>query len=126
MTTKMTRKARSTKPKKGAQFLHKSACPTCRKAQRILSRRGYRLHFRDIWREPLSPSELEKLIGRRDPMEFVNTRSTVYKQRKKESPLTRKEAIRLMSKEPSLIRRPIIVAGGRVVIGFDDQGRARL
>jgi arsenate reductase-like glutaredoxin family protein len=29
------------------------------------------------------------------------------------------ELIRLMAEEPYLIRRPIIVAGGRLIIGFD-------
>jgi arsenate reductase-like glutaredoxin family protein len=31
-----------------------------------------------------------------------------------------------MSKEPNLIRRPVVVAGGRVVLGFDEKGLARL
>jgi arsenate reductase-like glutaredoxin family protein len=32
----------------------------------------------------------------------------------------------MMAKEPNLIRRPVILAGGRVVIGFDEKGIARL
>jgi arsenate reductase-like glutaredoxin family protein len=44
----------------------------------------------------------------------------------KENPPSRKEAIQLMAKEPNLIRRPVIVAGGRVVVGFDKDGIARL
>jgi arsenate reductase-like glutaredoxin family protein len=70
--------------------------------------------------------ELEKLIGRRDHKEFLNTRSKVYRQHKmKEAPPSRREAISLMAKDPDLIRRPIIVAGGRVVLGFDEKGRVR-
>lgn len=44
----------------------------------------------------------------------------------REEPASRREAIRLMAKDPGLIRRPIVVAGGRVVVGFDEEGRARL
>ena len=44
----------------------------------------------------------------------------------KENPPSRAEAIRMMAKEPNLIRRPVILAGGRVVIGFDEEGIARL
>jgi len=44
----------------------------------------------------------------------------------KEEPPTRKQAIRMMAKEPNLIRRPLIVSGGRVVVGFDEDGIARL
>ena len=29
-----------------------------------------------------------------------------------------------MAKEPSLIRRPVVIAGGRVVLGFDEKGMA--
>jgi arsenate reductase-like glutaredoxin family protein len=32
----------------------------------------------------------------------------------------------MMAKEPNLIRRPVIVAGGRAVVGFDENGMARL
>jgi arsenate reductase-like glutaredoxin family protein len=32
----------------------------------------------------------------------------------------------MMAKEPRLIRRPVIVAGGRVVLGFDEKGMARV
>jgi regulatory protein spx len=91
-----------------------------------MKRRGYSLKIRDIWNEPLTPAELEKLIGLRDHTDFLNTRSDVYKRKKmKKAPPSRREAIALMAKEPGLIRRPIIVAGGRVVVGFDEQGRVR-
>ena len=37
----------------------------------------------------------------------------------KKSPPSRKEAIALMSAHPNLIRRPILVKGKRIVLGFD-------
>jgi arsenate reductase-like glutaredoxin family protein len=33
--------------------------------------------------------------------------------------LTAVEAIRLMAEEPNLIKRPLVVAGGEIVAGFD-------
>ncbi len=120
------KKARPKNSGQIVQFLQVPDCATCRKARNVMKRSGYRLRFRDIWKEPLSAAELEKLIGRRDHTKFLNTRSEIYRKRnmKEESP-SRRKAIRLMAKEPSLIRRPIIVAGGRVVIGFDEEGRLR-
>jgi|SRR5690242_2398699 len=109
------------------RFLHKPGCTTCVKAPKFLERRGYQLQYRDLWEEPLSAAELEKLIGSRDHTDFLNTRSEVYREKKlAENPPTRSEAIRMMAKEPRLIRRPVIVAGGRVVLGFDEKGMARL
>jgi len=109
------------------QFLHKPNCTTCRKARKFLEKRGYQLYFRDLAKERLSPAELEKLIGNRDHTDFLNTRNETYrKENMKENPPSRKEAIQLMSREPNLIRRPVVVAGGRVVLGFDEKGLARL
>ena len=67
------------------------------------------------------------MIGQRDHNDFLNTRNELFRRKKmKDNPPTRKEAVRLMAQEPNLIRRPVIVAGGRVVVGFDEKGIARL
>jgi arsenate reductase (glutaredoxin) len=119
--------ARTKKPRKTVEFIQKPTCTTCRKARRFLERRGFQLYFRDLSKERLSSAELEKLIGKRDYTDFLNTRNEIYRKKKmKEHPPSRAEAIRMMSKEPNLIRRPVIVAGGRVVVGFDENGIARL
>lgn len=44
----------------------------------------------------------------------------------KANPPPRKEAIRMMSKEPNLIRRPVIVAGKQVILGFDEMSIKKL
>jgi arsenate reductase len=92
-----------------------------------MEKRGFQLYFRDLAKDKLSAAELEKLIGKRDYTEFLNTRNELFRRKKmKDNPPTRKEAVRLMAQEPNLIRRPVIVAGGRVVVGFDPDGIARL
>jgi arsenate reductase (glutaredoxin) len=126
-TTKKEPASRAKKPAKKAQFLQKPACTTCRKAKKFMERRGFQLYFRDLAKERLSAAELEKLIGKRDYTDFLNPRNELYRDKDmKENPPSRKEAIRLMAKEPNLIRRPVIVAGGRVVVGFDEEGIAKL
>ncbi len=117
---------RSKKPERKANFLHKPNCTTCRKARKFLENRGVQLHFRDLDKERLSAAELEKLIGPRNYRDFLNTRNELYREKNmKENPPSRKEAIRLMAQEPNLIRRPVVIAGGRVVIGYDENGMAR-
>ena len=124
------RRSRKSKPSartrtRRARFLQKPGCTTCTKARKFMERRGFQLQFRDLWEDPLSASELEKLIGPRDHADFLNTHSGVYREKNlAENPPTRREAIRLMAKEPSLIRRPVVIAGGRVVLGFDEKGLA--
>lgn len=109
------------------QFLHKPSCTTCRKARAYMEKRGFGLHFRDLGKERLSAAELEKLIGDRDHKQFLNPRNELYRQKNmKEHPPSREDAIRMMAEEPNLIRRPVIVGGGRVVLGFDEDGINKL
>jgi len=85
------------------------------------------LDFRDLDKERLTADELEKLIGDRDHRDFLNARNELYRRKNmKENPPSRSEAIRMMAKEPNLIRRPVILAGGRVVLGFDEEEIAKL
>jgi len=64
--------------------------------------------------------ELEKLIGKRDYREFLNPRNEIYRERgMKENPPPRAEALKLMSENPNLIRRPILVDGDRMAMGSD-------
>jgi arsenate reductase (glutaredoxin) len=126
-TTKPRTGRRKGRTGKKVLFMQKPSCTTCRKAKKFMERRGFQLYFRDLAKERLSSTELEKLIGKRDYTQFLNPRNEVYrKENMKEEPPTRKQAIRMMVQEPNLIRRPVIVAGGRVVVGFDEDGIARL
>jgi Spx/MgsR family transcriptional regulator len=110
-----------------AQFLQKPTCTTCRKARAYMEDRGFALHFRDLDKERLSSDELEKLIGDRDHREFLNTRNELYRQKNmKNTPPSRADAIRMMVSEPNLIRRPVIAARGRIVLGFDQAEIDRL
>lgn len=117
---------RTKRAKKTVTILAKPACETCRKAQRFLKKRGFQLNYRDLTKDRLSVAELEKLIGRHDHEEFLRPRSALFQKKKmKDHPPSRREAIRLMAKNPDLIRRPVVVAGGRVVVGYDENGMIR-
>jgi len=68
----------------------------------------------------LSIEDLEKLIGKRDYRDFLNTRNELYRERgMKENPPPRQEALRLMSENPNLIKRPILVKGNQMFLGYD-------
>jgi arsenate reductase len=81
---------------------------------------GAELETRDLDKQPLSEKELNELIGKRDYQLFLNPRNELYRQRRMAEKMpSREEAIRLMSKNPNLIKRPVVVRGEQVVIGFD-------
>jgi len=87
-----------------------------------LLRKGARLTERDLGRDPLSVEELQALFGGRDPRAFLNPRNELYRRmRMKQNPPSSEETIRLMAKEPNLIRRPIAMRGTKAVAGYDEK-----
>ena len=71
----------------------------------------------DINKEPPSREFLEKHVEADHFLDFVSTRSPVWKERP--LPKSKKEAIDLMIENPNLIRRPIMIKGSKVTFGFD-------
>jgi arsenate reductase-like glutaredoxin family protein len=69
----------------------------------------------------LAVEELDRLIGKRDYQKFLNSRNELYRERgMAQNPPTRAEALKLMSEHPNLIKRPILIQGGQIVLGFDE------
>ena len=88
---------------------------------------GAELDSRDLDKEPLSEAELDELIGTRDYKQFLNPRNELYRTKNmKEKPPTRTEAIKLMAKTPNLIRRPVLIRGGQIVLGYDEEAFKKL
>ena len=71
----------------------------------------------DIIKEPPSREFLEKHIDAAHFLDFVSTRSPVFK--KQPLPTSKKDAIDLMTEQPNLIKRPILIKNSKVVFGFD-------
>lgn len=88
---------------------------------------GAELESRDLDKERLTEAELDELIGEREHKDFLNTRNDLYRRRKmKEHPPSRSEAIKLMAKEPNLIRRPLVLQGSKMLLGFDEAAYRKL
>ena len=88
---------------------------------------GAEIESRDLDKTPLSVEELEALIGERDYKLFLNSRNELYRERKMaEKPPARSEAVALMSKNPNLIKRPILLRGGKILLGFDEDAYRKL
>lgn len=84
-------------------------------------KRGAVLNERDLGRNPLSLAELEALFRGHDPRQYLNPRNELYRRMKmKENPPGRDETLRLMAREPNLIRRPLVIRGARRVAGYDE------
>jgi arsenate reductase-like glutaredoxin family protein len=77
----------------------------------------------DINKTPPDRAFLEEHIDEQEYLDFVSTRSPVFKERP--LPGSKREAIDLMMANPNLIKRPILIRGRKVTFGFDKKAYAK-
>jgi arsenate reductase-like glutaredoxin family protein len=76
---------------------------------------------REYGKEPLSEKELREIIGDGPIDIFLNTRTPLYRERKmKEKPPAKEAAIKLMLKDPNLLKRPVLLKGKKKLAGFNE------
>ena len=82
-----------------------------------------KVHFeeREYGKNPFTEQELREIIGN-DPIEpFLNTRTPLYREKQmKQIPPSKDEAIKLMLKDPNLLKRPVIIKGKKKLTGFNE------
>ena len=97
---------------------------TCRRAKAWLDERGIAYADRHIVEEPPTASELAAWQPRSGlPLRrFFNTRGKVYREQgikaRLDDGLSNEEAFELLSANGMLVKRPILVGGDFVLVGF--------
>lgn len=105
---------------------HYPACDTCRSAVKWLRERGAELELVHLFDHPPSPQELASLIAKSglDVKKFFNTSGEVYKAEKLKDRLpglSESEMIELLASNGRLIKRPLVMDGERVTVGFKEE-----
>jgi arsenate reductase-like glutaredoxin family protein len=86
----------------------------------VLAQEGAEVRARDFFKNRLGVEELRELLGGRSPAELFSWKSVLARQRGYQpGMLSDDEMLRLMAEEPTLIRRPFVRAGTRLVVGAD-------
>lgn len=105
------------------KFVCYPKCTTCKKAQKFLDDNGIGYEVRDIKSDNPSYDELRewhKASGL--PLKkFFNTSGMLYRSmglKDKLADMTEEEQLRLLSSDGMLVKRPIAVSEGRVLVGF--------
>jgi len=76
---------------------------------------------REYGKNPFTEKELREMIGDSPIENFLNTRTPLYRERNmKQKPPSKDEAIKLMLKDPNLLKRPVIIKGKKKLTGFDE------
>ncbi len=104
-------------------FLHYPPCSTCQKAKKWLDDHGVAYTARHIKDENPSADELRKWLALSGlPIKrFFNTSGLVYKNlglKEKLPTMTEDEQIALLASDGMLVKRPLLVGGDFVMVGF--------
>ena len=88
-----------------------------------MERMNLDIEARDFFKDPLTESELKKIIKMtgKKPFELLRKRDKIYKEMNlEENKKTDSELIKLMVKNPGLILRPIIILKNKALVGKID------
>jgi len=111
------------------QFVCYPKCTTCQKAKKWLNDNGIDYDERHIKEQNPSEVELEEWRQKSDlPLKkFFNTSGLLYKSmhlKDKLPTMSDKEMIAVLASDGMLIKRPILVADNRILLGFKEESWA--
>ena len=107
-------------------FLQYPKCSTCQKAKKWLDQNHIDYIGRDITKDNPSYEELKEWSTKTNqPLnKFFNTNGLKYKELKLKDKLplmTDEDKLQLLSSDGKLIKRPLIVDGDNIFIGFNEE-----
>lgn len=96
------------------------ACDTMKKARTFLEARGLPHTFHDYKAEGVTPERLAGWAAKVGWERLLNRSGTTFRKLPEEAriDLDEQKAIALMVAQPSMIRRPVLEAGDRLLVGF--------
>lgn len=115
-----------TRKEKIMLFVYYPKCSTCMKAKKWLDEKGLEYEARDIRAENPAAEELRTWYEKSGlPLKkFFNTSGNLYKEMKLKDSLSEmpeEEQLRLLGTDGMLVKRPIVVDGDTVLVGFREK-----
>jgi arsenate reductase len=95
-------------------------CDTMKKARSWLDKKGVAYQFHDYKTAGIERGRLEAWAAKVGWETLLNRAGTTFRKLpdKDKEGLSEKRAIALMLAQPSMIKRPVLVAGGKLLVGF--------
>ena len=104
-------------------------CNTMKKARTWLDEHQLEYTFHDYKKAGIDRTTLEAWVNQVGWEPLVNRRGTTWRKLPEEARegIDQERALQLMQDNPSLIKRPVLDAGGQLLVGFDaDQWQQQL
>ena len=107
------------------QMVCYSRCGTCMKAKKYLMAHNVEFDYREITENSLTLDELKEIYKKSKlPIKrLLNTSGTVYRDlemKDKVKTYPDEEILKLLSENPMLVKRPVLIRGELVLIGFNE------
>lgn len=107
-------------------FIEYPKCSTCKRAKKYMEDRGIAFQDRHIVEENPTEEELTKWIGMSGlPVKkFFNTSGMKYKElglKDRLPDMSQEEQIRLLASDGMLVKRPLLIDGDRILVGFKEK-----
>lgn len=107
-------------------FIEYPKCSTCKRAKKYLVDSGIAFQDRHIVEENPTEEELTKWIGMSGlPVKkFFNTSGMKYKElglKDRLPDMSQEEQIRLLASDGMLVKRPLLIDGDRILVGFKEK-----
>lgn len=104
-------------------FYTSPGCASCRKAKRWLEDNHINFVEKNIFSNLLSEAEIKYLLSRCEngTEDIISTRSKAYANLKTDlEDMSVQELTRFIQKNPSVLKRPIMLSERNMVVGYDD------
>ncbi len=101
------------------KIYYKASCSTCQQTLKLIEGQGKTAEIVDYLKNPPSNESLEniiKVLGIK-PFELVRKKEQLFIEKYKGKKISSKRWLTILSKNPQLIERPIVIDGNKAIIG---------
>ncbi len=104
--------------KTSIQIWHNNRCGKSRSALQLLEEKGLSFEIKKYLENPPTEAEIEQVLKKAGikAHELVRTGENLYKEKFKGKNHTEKEWIYILSENPILIERPVVICGNKAVV----------
>jgi arsenate reductase len=105
--------------KKKVTLFYNPRCSKCREAYDILNGQGCEIEIVEYLKDVPTEKELKEVLKKLDlkPQDLLRKKEPLFAEKYKDKKLTDAQWIKIMSKNPILIERPVAIYGSKAVIG---------
>lgn len=103
-------------------------CDTMKKARAFLDAKGVAYDFHDYKTAGVDPAKLKAWAKEVGWEKLLNRAGTTFRKlpEAEREGLTEARALALMAAQPSMIKRPVLEAGGSLLVGFKPEDYAKI